>query len=124
MVISKNFLNSGHYLDLSDTMKLSYLITLLKDEASSCLSGLQVSDVNYSIAKGIILKRYGDNYLTIKSHFDSLVNLPSCSTNVSSCKSLFDTIKLHVRSLQALNVDIDSHSVFLVPVLLEKFNEP
>lgn len=108
--------------NLTKIGKLTYLLSLLRGQAKNLLAGLSVTDQNYTVAKDILVKRFDNKQKIVKDHFDAILDLRKIGKSSASSKEFLDSLNLHIRSLQALTIDVDSHSVILVPAILAKLD--
>ncbi|GFO27533.1 Zinc knuckle protein [Plakobranchus ocellatus] len=66
--------------DISAVNKLSYLQSLLLGNARSSLQGLALTEVNYDIAKEILLLRFGRTEKEIVANLQKLLNISAKAT--------------------------------------------
>ncbi|CAC5425230.1 unnamed protein product [Mytilus coruscus] len=92
---------------LSNVEKFSYLKSKLHGTAQSAISGLQLSNENYDVAIDILKDRFGDIQNAVNAHYVELINLSCASNRTSELRFLFDKIERNLRSLAALNQNID-----------------
>ena len=92
---------------ISDIEKLNYLLSKLSGEAKHSVSGILLSNENYSVVTDLLKERYGDSQTVINSHYVELINLRSAPNTPRGLRSLYDQIEKHLRSLQALQQDIN-----------------
>lgn len=93
--------------NISDIEKLNYLLSKLSGEAKHSVSGILLSNENYTVVVDLLKERYGDLQTVINSHYVELINLKSAQNTPRGLRSLYDQIEKHLRSLQALEQDID-----------------
>ena len=98
--------------NISDIEKLNYLLSKLSGEAKQSVSGILLSNENYSVVTDLLKERYGDSQTVINSHYVELINLKSAPNTPRGLRSLYDQIEKHLRRLQALEQDI-SQDVFI-----------
>eukprot|EP00112_Aurelia_sp_Birch-Aquarium-sp1_P020996 Seg554.7 transcript_id=Seg554.7/GoldUCD/mRNA.D3Y31 product="hypothetical protein" protein_id=Seg554.7/GoldUCD/D3Y31 len=105
--------------------KFSYLRDLLEGSAASSIAAFQTTEANYASAIEVLQRRFGDEQVIVSGHHDALLNLPPLisSKNAKELRNLCDTVEVHVRGLQALNVPTSAYGSLLVPVLLSKIPE-
>ena len=106
-------------VDLADVTKLTYLRSLLRGEASSCVAGLALTGVNYRTACDLLVKRFGRPERLVFVHIQALLNL----SVGQDLHKLQDSLLVHVRSLAALQVEGDRYGMFLTPLVLSKLPE-
>ena len=107
---------------MSDVDKMNHLKSLCQGQAALCISGFSVTAANYSAAVKCLKERFGDKRVIVNCHMDSLVNLqPVRSENdIKGIRFLFDKVQSHLRVLEALDVQKETYSQLLVPVLTKK----
>ena len=105
---------------LSDAAKLTYLISLLKGDASSVVAGMNVTPKNYELAKTLLTSRYGQPQKVIHTLFQKLLNIDHCSSDFKHLRTFYDTLLMNKRSLENQGVNIDEHSVLLTSQILSK----
>ena len=92
---------------ISDIEKLNYLLSTLSGEAKHSVSGILLSNENYFVVIDLLKERYGDSQTVINSHYVELINLRAAPNMPRGLRSLYDQIEKHLRSLQALEQDIN-----------------
>ena len=104
-------------VSLSDTDKFNYLQSLLEGRARDAISGLSLTDANYTIAVDILQRRFGDKERTIAAHMEDLMSLESVSSDfyLGDLRRLYDKTEGSIRSLDALGVTVES----MEPCLLQ-----
>ena len=105
--------------DLESVTKLTYLRSLLRGEASSCVAGLALTGANYRTACDLLVKRFGRPEKLVFVHIQALLNL----SKGQELHKLQDSLLVHVRSLAALQVEGDRYGLFLTPLILSKLPE-
>ena len=76
---------------------------------------------NYNSARKFLEARYGNKQVIISSHMDNLLKLSVVSSvNVKGIRQLYEKTEIHIRGLQALDVEAQQYGSFLVQVLLSK----
>ena len=107
---------------LSDVDKMNHLKSLCQGQAALCISGFSVTAADYSAAVKFLKERFGDKRVIANFHMDSLVNLqPVRSENdTKGIRFLFDKVQSHVRASEALDVQKETYSQLLVPMLTKK----
>jgi len=112
--------------DVAVVTKFSYLSSLLKGEAASCISGLSLTAANYAVACNLLKIRFGRKERTIFVHLQSLLDMPAAretSSRSSDLWKLSDELQKHVRCLETLGVGGDQYGVVLTPLILSKLPE-
>ena len=104
----QSFESSVHKNDsLSDIEKFNYLRNKLTGDAKSAITGLSLSNENYSVALKILTDRFGNVQDTVDLHYTAIINLKSASDSVDSLRSLLDAVDKHLRSLDVLGQNIN-----------------
>ena len=109
--------------ELPDVTKFTYLKGLLEKEAKAVIDGLQLTAVNYKEAKDILKQRYNRKEAHIFQHVQKLLTLeadPSIKDNLSKLKFINDKVKIHIRSLEALDIHGNTYGVILTPLILSR----
>lgn len=92
---------------ISDIEKLNYLMSKLTGEARQSVSGIYLSNENYSVVVDLLKERYGDAQTVINTHYVELINLKPVPNTAKGLRSLYDQIEKHLRSLEALEQNVD-----------------
>ena len=108
---------------LTDTAKLSYLLSYLRGEASQLVCGITVDPKNYIIVKDLLFERYGNSRKLINLLFDKIIKMQPCNDTLNDLLRFYNELIGHVRSLENMGILIDTHSVLLCPRILEKLPE-
>lgn len=103
--------------------KLHYLRWALTGDAYRLVESLEVTDANYTIAWGIISKRYKGNKAIIQHHVQALINLPTISKEShTSLRQLVDTAQQHINTLKRLGQPTDNWDTLLIQLFLPKLD--
>ena len=107
---------------LSNIEKFNYLNSLLESTAAEAVTGLSLTDANYSAAVAILKKRFGNTQLIVNRHMDALLRLTAVTSHhdVKGLRRLCDAIEANVRGLKALEVDSESYGSLMVSILMNK----
>ena len=81
---------------ISDIEKLSYLMSKLTGEARQAVSGILLSNGNYSLVVGLLVERYGDAQTVVNSHYVELINLKLAQNTAKGLRALYDQIEKHL----------------------------
>ena len=108
---------------IADCAKFSYLLSYLRGEPAELLSGLHVDSTNYSTAKDLLLKRYGDKRRLSQQYIDSFLTLPCCDGSCSSLRTFHTKLVTATRNLANNGIDIDDFSLMLSSKILSKLPE-
>ena len=81
--------------------KLNYLRRQLEGEAYGCIAGLELTEINYSVAitcfKNAMETPIAFNALIIiNAHYKELTDLPESPNQTSKLRQTFDTIESHL----------------------------
>ena len=99
--------------------KFNYLHSRLEGDALEVTGGMTLTNAKYDKAKDTLNERYGRQDVIVNAHYKSLVNLPVSSSTTSALHHTYDAIEKHLRSLEAINRDVESQ--LLITMLLSKF---
>ena len=99
-------------LHLSDVEKFCYLKDRLIGEAKHAISGISISQENYSVVKTLLKERFEDTQLIIQHHFTDLINLTPATNSLKGLRFVYDKKESNFRSLEALQQDIN-HDIFI-----------
>ena len=112
--------------DIPEVTKFSYLMSVLKGDARSCINGLTLSAANYATAIKLLKDRFGRKQRIIFAHLQALLTLHvtvSPGARAAELWKLMDELQTHVRSLEAMGIDRDHYGVVLTPVVLARLPE-
>ncbi|MEW8544133.1 MAG: DUF1759 domain-containing protein, partial [Candidatus Thiodiazotropha sp.] len=90
---------------LSNIEKLTYLNSKLVGDAKQAVSGILLSNDNYSVAKTLLKERFGDAQSVVNSHYTQLINMKTAVNSTKGLRSLYDQFERHFRSLEAMGQD-------------------
>ena len=105
--------------------KFCYLKRLLCSSAEECISGLSLTNENYSKAVQLLKERYGNKQILINAYiqkFESLRIVKSMN-KVKELRILYDSVVSTIRNLEVLEVDAAKYGSFLVPLLSTRLPE-
>ena len=104
----QSFEYSVHKNDsLSAIEKFNYLRNKLTGDAKSAITGLSLSNENYSVALKILTDRFGNVQVTVDLHYTAIINLKSTSDSVDSLRSLLDAVDKHSLDVLGQNINQD-----------------
>jgi len=67
---------------LSDTQRLHYLLSCVRDEAARLLSHIRINEANFKVAWDLLLTQYDNNRAAINAHFSQLFSIPAVTKDV------------------------------------------
>ena len=107
---------------LSDVNKFVYLKRLLNTKAQECISGLSLTNENYTEAIDLLKERYGNKQLLINAYIENFENLQvvRSMSQVAKLRTLYDAVESTIRNLKTLKVDATTYGGFLSPLLSKK----
>ena len=116
----KTAIRSNH--SLSSVEKFTYLQTLLEGKAKEAISGLSLTDANYTAAIGILERRFGDKELIIAAHMDKLMSLEAVHSDyhIADLRRLYDRTESSIRALDVLGVKAESYGALLMPIFIKR----
>ncbi|CAB0039573.1 unnamed protein product [Trichogramma brassicae] len=102
---------------LSNVERLYYLKTLVKGEASSALSALQLTDDSYTTAWSLLESRFENRRLLVQDHLSALRSLkPIREDSVKAIQHLMDTLGRHRDQLRTLDRPVDAWDDWFVSI--------
>ena len=110
-------------IDLEDVNKLFYLKSALRGDASKIIESLATTAANYSEARDLLIKRFGNKRCMIQAHLKGLLEQSEVkSKSVSSLRNLLDVTNKHLASLRSLGEPVSSWDTLLVFVISSKLD--
>ena len=111
--------------DLANIDKFKYLSSFLEEMPRRVIAGLSLTEANYSSAVEILKERYAKPTVIKRAHINELVNMQPVFNERSQVRlnNFYDDVETHFRGLKALDVDQDTYSSIVVPVLMDKLPE-
>ncbi len=117
------FVNAVHNSSLSNVDKLTQLKTLLTGEAARQIRSLVLSDANYDIAWKSLQDRYENNRELLFTILRRLFNQSQVpANNATAIRSLIDTTKECVRSLDVLSIPTQHWDAVLIYLTFTKLD--
>ncbi|RLC02303.1 MAG: hypothetical protein DRI57_30210, partial [Deltaproteobacteria bacterium] len=109
--------------DLPTIRKFTYLRSLLKGSAKTCIEGLSLTASQYQPAVDLLKNRFGRPERLTFAHIQGLLELPIPHDSSSgSLRRLLEKIQCHIRSLEVLGVTNQKYGVVLTPVILTRMS--
>ncbi|KAL7293996.1 hypothetical protein TKK_0012569 [Trichogramma kaykai] len=103
--------------NLSNVERLFYLKTLVKGEAQSALSALQLTADNYDTAWAVLESRYENRRLLVQEHLTALRSMkPIREDSVKAIQYLMDTLGRHRDQLRTLKCSVDHWDDWFVSI--------
>ena len=88
------------------------------------LEGLEIPEENYGKDVELLKERFCKTQHIISVHMQSLLKLQSFQNDkLSDIRSIYDTIMVHFRGLERLEVSSEKYSNLLVPVIISRMPE-
>ena len=106
--------------NISDVVKFSYLRGVLRGTAFMAISGISLTNENYSVAVAILKEKFGKKDSIIELLYAKLHHLSVSSNKFGDIKYTYDTIERLLRQLEAQGKRVDQQKV-LVHQILSKF---
>ena len=79
-------------VSLSNIEKFNYRRNKLSGDAKSAITGLSLSNENYSVALKILRDRFGNVQDTVDLHYTAIINMKPASDSVDSLRCLLDGV--------------------------------
>ena len=107
---------------MAEVNKFWYLKQLLSERAKECISGLALTNDNYSEAITLLKERYGNKQLLINAFIENFEKLPKVKSmkEVKKLRIMYDGIESTIRNLKTLELDTETYGGFLTPLLSKK----
>ena len=114
-----------HDQQLAKVDKFKYLRSYLEGPARSVVKGFSLTDADYDEAVTLLRKRFERPDVIRIAHINELINLSPVfnEKNVQRLRALHDEIETHFRAMEAQDVDKQSYSSVVVPMLMSKIPE-
>ena len=109
---------------LSPIYKFNYLKAQLQGDAARVISGLPLTELNYTQSITLLKQCFGQPEKLINAHTHSLIELPGPTSDLSSLQLFHNITENHIRDLASLGVSKESYSTLLVPIILGKLPVP
>lgn len=109
--------------NIPKVQKFRYLKCFLRENASRIIENIEISEVNYEMAWGLLEERYNNKRVIIQNHMTALLELPTPNKDsASGLRNLLDTILRHIRALKMLGEPTESWDTPLVCFLVLKLD--
>ena len=109
--------------NLSNGQKLHYLRSCLKGEALQLISGLKISDANYTGAWEILVARYKVMRLLVDSHLNAIFGVQKATKDsAAEIKSMIGIVLQNTAALKALGRQVDLYEDWLVYLTVSKLS--
>ena len=107
---------------MRDITKFNYLKSYLKGQVLSAISGISLSEENYSEAIEILEKHFGNKQILISSNIDQLLPISHVEsrTDIKKIRHIYDKIESAVSNLKSLKVDIGQYGPVLISIVTNK----
>ena len=105
--------------DLNSVNKF-YLKGQLRGIAYDHVDGFASNNDNYNKAVNLLKSKFGKPHKIVSAHLSSLFDLPSPSGTAQSLNQFRANYESHLRSLKALNKDVDQAGFVFAELLMEK----
>ncbi|XP_058456335.1 uncharacterized protein LOC131433760 [Malaya genurostris] len=109
--------------EISDVQKFHYLKSALKGEAAKLIESLTITGGNYDIAWCTINKRYSNEYLLKKRHFQALIEYPKLDKeSATAIHGLVDEFEQRLKILKQLGENTDCWGAMIVHWMCSKLD--
>ena len=107
---------------LADVAKFSYLRSLLRGEAYKAFGGYALTDENYANALHTLEERFGKKILVINTLMSEFTDLKPILEirNTKGLRSLLSKVETGIRSLESLEISIDTYVILLALIIRKK----
>ena len=111
-------------INLNNIQKMHYLKSSLSGVAKQSIDSLAITHDNYPIAYDMLVKRFHDKKLIIKTHVNALFQLPTVyKNNPQTLRQLVDTVHLNIKVLASMGIPTDSWDVLIIHMILNKLDD-
>ena len=104
--------------ELSDIEKMHYLNSKLSGEAKNAVSGIMLSNENYTVVTTLLKERFEDNQVVLHNHNIELININPATSTSKGLRFMHDQMEKHFRSLEVSHQDM-THDIF-IPIIISK----
>ena len=106
---------------LSDSVRFSYLLSLLRGDAKDCVEGLKLTSSDYKTARDLLQDRFGSPKKAIRRHMEALLNISISNQDLNALKvrNVYDELMKRTRCLESLGVQGENYSILLMTVILK-----
>lgn len=109
--------------DISDVLKLQYLLSYLDGEARSLVSAFPISDANYEPAWAKLNEHYDKKKYIVYSLIREFCDQPAVTNPLTGLHKLLATSDDIVRQLSALGEEYEDRDPWLIHLILEKLDK-
>lgn len=111
--------------DASDIEKFTYLKSYLIGDAERAIEGFATTKENYAAAIATLKSRFGNKQVRIAAHMKELRSVKAVYSidDVSSLRSLYDTLDFNIKNLEQLSVDVQTYGSLLIAIIFERIPE-
>ena len=95
-----------------------YLKSRLAGQAKQAISGILVSNENYTVATTLLKDRFEDTQFSLYNHYMALTNLSPATNSSKELRLMYDQLEEHFRNLESLKQDTN-HGIF-IPIITSK----
>jgi len=108
---------------LSDTQRLHYLLSCVRDEAARLISHIRINEANFKVAWDLLLTQYDNNRAVINAHFSELFSIPAVTKDVlPGLRTLRSQFSSSVNALRSLGRQVDEWNDILVYFATKKLD--
>ncbi|XP_062704584.1 uncharacterized protein LOC134286901 [Aedes albopictus] len=103
--------------------KFSYLVSSLSKEAKRVIESIEITSVNYSVAWGLLEKRFDNKKLVVKTYIESLLSIePMRKECYESLARIIDDFERNLKMIQKMAIDTQGWSVLLAHMLCARLD--
>ncbi|XP_072152025.1 uncharacterized protein [Bemisia tabaci] len=108
--------------NLNAVEKFSYLLKYTKGEPHSMIKELDLTEGNYTVAWGLVVKRYQSDRRHIFLHYNGLLDLPEAKKG-KQISVLLHKIREHTQALEAVGHPPSAYDGILVASVMRKLSD-
>ena len=106
--------------EFSETEKFWRLRECLSGSALLSIKGLSRQACNYTVAKELLKKQFGNLSKIIDTHVSKISTLECSNDSAKALRVFYDQAMVHIRALESLGMTESSFGTFVVPILNKK----
>ncbi|XP_055622283.1 uncharacterized protein LOC129765871 [Toxorhynchites rutilus septentrionalis] len=103
--------------------KFSYLVSSLSKEAKRVIESIEITAANYSVAWGLLEKRFDNKKLIVRTYIEYLLSIePMRKECYESLARIIDEFERNLNMIQKMNVKTEGWSVLLAHMLCARLD--
>lgn len=112
-----------HNTSMDNGLKIEYLKTRIRGDASKIINHLEPTPENYMTCYALIRKRFDNKRESLGNNIENILNLPKIKKeNANQLKSMHDTIYESLMSIKSLGISISNWDPIICHILTKKLD--